>query len=62
MEPVAKQGAFDLSGIDDDRFLPRGPRVRIIEALRTFAETATGGCKCAPGGLFAGDGRSKASR
>jgi len=40
MEPVTKQGALDLSGIDDDRFFHEA-EIRIVEALRTFAETAT---------------------
>ena len=41
MEPVVKQGSLDLSGIDDDRFFHEA-EIRIVEALRAFAETATG--------------------
>ncbi|MBB3525937.1 SAM-dependent methyltransferase [Rhizobium sp. NZLR1b] len=41
MEPDAKQGSLDLSGIDDDGFFHEA-EVRIIEALRTFAESTTG--------------------
>jgi hypothetical protein len=41
MEPVAKQDSLDLSGIDDDHFFHEA-EARIIEALREFAETATG--------------------
>ncbi|GLS17294.1 hypothetical protein GCM10007874_03090 [Labrys miyagiensis] len=40
LEPEAKQGALDLSGIDDDRFFHEA-EARIIEALRAFAETAS---------------------
>src|SRR5258708_18575629 len=37
MEPVLKQGALDLSGIDDDNFFHEA-EARIVEALRRFAE------------------------
>ena len=53
MEPVARQGALDLSGIDDDGFFHEA-EARMVEALRRFAESAAGG----PGvrrRLFAGD-------
>ena len=53
MEPVAKQGALDLSGIDDDRFFHEA-EARIVEALRGFAETAIGGASVRRR-LFAGD-------
>ena len=53
MEPVAKQGSLDLSGIDDDNFFHEA-EVRIIEALRLFAETATGSANLRRR-LFAGD-------
>jgi len=52
MEPLAKQGSPDLSGIDDDGFF-RESEVRIVEALRAFAETATGSATRRR--LFAGD-------
>ena len=41
MEPVAKQGSLDLSGIDDGHFFHEAEAL-IIDALRRFAETATG--------------------
>ena len=44
---------MDLSGIDDDRFFHEA-EARIIEALRDFAETATGGASVRRR-LFAGD-------
>jgi Eco57I restriction-modification methylase len=53
MEPVAKQGTLDLSGIDDDRFFHEA-EARIVEALRGFAETAIGGASVRRR-LFAGD-------
>ena len=53
MEPVAKQGSLDLSGIDDDHFFHEA-EARIIEALRIFAETATGSANVRRR-LFAGD-------
>jgi 23S rRNA G2445 N2-methylase RlmL len=53
MEPVAKQGSLDLSGIDDDDFFHEA-EARIIEALRLFAETATGSANVRRR-LFAGD-------
>jgi hypothetical protein len=53
MEPIAKQGALDLSGIDDDRFFHEA-EARIVEALRGFAETAIGGASVRRR-LFAGD-------
>lgn len=42
MEPPRKQGDLDLSGIDDDSFFHEA-EAKIIEALRGFAETASGG-------------------
>ncbi|RWM12912.1 MAG: SAM-dependent methyltransferase [Mesorhizobium sp.] len=53
MEPVAKQGSLDLSGIDDDHFFHEA-EARIIEALRLFAEMATGSANVRRR-LFAGD-------
>jgi hypothetical protein len=53
LEPVAKQGSLDLSGIDDDRFFHEA-EVRIVEALHAFAETATGSASVRRR-LFAGD-------
>lgn len=53
LEPIPKQGAFDLSGIDDDQFFHEA-EARILEALRGFAETATGGANVRRR-LFAGD-------
>jgi hypothetical protein len=53
MEPMAKQGTLDLSGIDDDRFFHEA-EARIVEALRGFAETAIGGASVRRR-LFAGD-------
>jgi hypothetical protein len=53
MEPVVRQGALDLSGIDDDRFFHEA-EARIVEALRGFAEAATGGASVRRR-LFAGD-------
>jgi hypothetical protein len=53
MEPVTKQGILDLSGIDDDRFFHEAETL-IIEALRSFAETADGGASVQRR-LFAGD-------
>ena len=41
MEPISKQATLDFSGIDDDSFFHEA-EARIIEALRAFAETATG--------------------
>ena len=52
MEPVAKQGALDLSGIDDDGFFHEA-EARIVEALRRFAETAAAVRACAGGYLRA---------
>jgi hypothetical protein len=40
MEPARVQGELDISGIDDDSFFHEA-EVRIVEALRAFAETAT---------------------
>ena len=42
MEPVSKQGKLDFSGIDDDSFFHEA-ETRIVDALRLFAEAATGG-------------------
>lgn len=53
LEPAIKQGTFDLSGINDDQFFHEA-EARIIEALRGFAETATGGANVRRR-LFAGD-------
>jgi hypothetical protein len=53
MEPAVRQGAFDLSGIDDDDFFHEA-EASIIEALRIFAETASGGANVRRR-LFAGD-------
>jgi hypothetical protein len=52
-EPVEKQGSLDLSGIDDDGFFHEA-EARIIDALRAFADTATGGANVRRR-LFAGD-------
>ena len=48
-----KQGSLDLSGIDDDDFFHEA-EARIIDALRLFAETATGSANVRRR-LFAGD-------
>jgi hypothetical protein len=53
MAPVRKQGRLDLSGIDDDHFFHEA-EARIVEALRRFAEAATGGASVRRQ-LFAGD-------
>lgn len=53
MEPVAQQHALDLSGIDDDRFFLEA-EANIVEALRAFAESATGSASVRRR-LFAGD-------
>jgi hypothetical protein len=53
MEPVVRQGALDLSGIDDDRFFHEA-EARIVEALREFAEAASGVASVRRR-LFAGD-------
>jgi hypothetical protein len=53
LEPANEKGAYDLSGIDDDQFFHEA-EARIIEALRGFAETATGGDNVRRR-LFAGD-------
>ena len=53
LEPAHEQGTPDLSGIDDDRFFHEA-EARIIEALRGFAETASGGANVRRR-LFAGD-------
>jgi hypothetical protein len=42
LEPLPRQDELDLSGIDDDEFFHEG-EVRIVEALRRFAESASGG-------------------
>ena len=52
-EPVRNQGELDLSGIDDDGFFHEA-EARILEALRGFADTATGGANVRRR-LFAGD-------
>ena len=48
MEPAAKQGELDLSGIDDDRFFHEA-EARIVEALRAFRRTAPAARVCAGG-------------
>jgi len=53
MEPAVQQDTLDLSGIDDDHFFHEAEN-RIIEALRVFAETATGDASVRRR-LFAGD-------
>ncbi|MGR9079508.1 Eco57I restriction-modification methylase domain-containing protein (plasmid) [Rhizobium leguminosarum] len=53
LEPVVKQGALDLSGIDDDSFFHEA-EARIIDALRLFAEMAPGSVSVRRR-LFAGD-------
>jgi hypothetical protein len=53
MEALPTQDSLDLSGIDDDRFFHEAEAL-IIEALRTFAETATGSASVRRR-LFAGD-------
>lgn len=53
MESVREQGDLDLSGIDDDGFFHEA-EARILEALRVFAETASGGASVRRR-LFAGD-------
>jgi hypothetical protein len=53
METLAKQDVLDLSGINDDRFFHEA-ETRIVEALRTFAETAVGSGNVRRQ-LFAGD-------
>ena len=53
MEPAPKQAALDFSGIDDDSFFHEA-EARIIDALRTFAETAINGASVRRR-LFAGD-------
>ena len=53
MEPAVKPGSLDLSGIDDDQFFHEAESL-IIEALRDFAETATGSANVRRR-LFAGD-------
>jgi hypothetical protein len=53
MEPVIRQGSIDLSGIDDDRFFHEA-EISIVEALRVFAEVATGSANVRRR-LFAGD-------
>ena len=53
MEPQAKQGALDLSGIDDDRFFHEAEAL-ILDALRQFAEAAPAAASVRRR-LFAGD-------
>lgn len=53
MEPLAKQGSLDLSGIDDDHFFHEA-EASIVDALRAFSETATGSANVRRR-LFAGD-------
>lgn len=53
LERARNQGELDLSGIDDDGFFHEA-EARILVALRSFAETATGGTNVRRR-LFAGD-------
>jgi len=53
MEPVAVRSSLDLTGIDDDHFFYEA-ETRIVEALRAFAESASGGATMSRR-LFAGD-------
>ncbi|MEJ7811070.1 MAG: DNA methyltransferase [Gemmatimonadaceae bacterium] len=53
LEPLQRQGELDLSGVDDDRFF-HAAEERIVEALRDFAESASGGASVRRR-LFAGD-------
>ena len=53
LEPVPRQGDLDLSGIDDDSFFHEA-EARIVEALRQFAEAASGSAGVRRR-LFAGD-------
>ena len=53
MEPVTKQGSLDLSGIDDDQFFHEAG-ARMFDALRLFAESASGAANVRRR-LFAGD-------
>jgi hypothetical protein len=53
LEPIARQGALDLSGIDDDSFFHEA-EARIVEGLRAFADTASGSANVRRR-LFAGD-------
>lgn len=53
MEPEAKQGSLDLSGIDDDHFFHEA-EASIVDALRVFAEAAAGSASVRRR-LFAGD-------
>ena len=53
LAPVRDQGELELSGIDNDAFF-QDAEARILEALRGFAEAATGGAGVRRR-LFAGD-------
>ncbi|HSZ04631.1 MAG TPA: DNA methyltransferase [Solirubrobacteraceae bacterium] len=53
LAPEREQGELDLSGIDDDGFFHEA-ELRILEALRGFAEATTGGASVRRR-LFAGD-------
>ncbi len=53
LEPAHREGELDLSGIADDGFFHEA-EARIVEALRGFAETASGGVNVRRR-LFAGD-------
>jgi hypothetical protein len=53
MEPLPRQGELDISGIDDNRFFHEA-EIRIVEALRQFAEAAVDGISMRRR-LFAGD-------
>jgi hypothetical protein len=53
LEPERRSGELDVSGIDDDGFFHEAES-RIVDALREFAETASGG-KGVRRRLFAGD-------
>jgi hypothetical protein len=53
LEPARKQSELDLSGIDDDSFFHEA-EAHLVQSLRSFAETATGGASVRRR-LFAGD-------
>ena len=53
LEPATTQSSLDLSGIDDDRFFHEA-EARIVDALRAFAESATGSANVRRR-LFVGD-------
>ncbi len=53
LEPERRQGELDLSGVDDDAFFHEAETL-IVDALRRFAESTTGGAGVRRR-LFAGD-------